>query len=252
MYEKTLTPRLSFCITCKNRFHQIKQTLPKNLKDNYEHRDLIEFVLVDFGSTDGLQEWVISRFASEIESGYLKYYYTEELKNWHACIAKNTSHILANHEILVNLDCDNYTGKNGGVFVLENMFRYGYDHTVLHQFSNVYGDGSYGRIALTKENFFRVGGYDESLGPMGYQDTNLILRLILAQLNYIHIGNRRYNLAIPNVKGEGVLDRSQSWMQMNYENYKISTSNILSGRLKANGEQTHIGIIDNVFSFSYE
>lgn len=45
-------PSLSFCITCKNRLAQIKQTLRQNLEDNRYGRDKIEFVLVDFGSTD--------------------------------------------------------------------------------------------------------------------------------------------------------------------------------------------------------
>ena len=47
---------LSFCITCKNRLHQISKTLPQNLKDN-KNKD-IEFILVDFSSKDGLKEYV--------------------------------------------------------------------------------------------------------------------------------------------------------------------------------------------------
>jgi glycosyltransferase involved in cell wall biosynthesis len=60
---------LSFCITCKNRLHQIKQTLPQNLTDNREMKGKVDFVLVDFGSTDGLQEWIIGNFEPEIEDG---------------------------------------------------------------------------------------------------------------------------------------------------------------------------------------
>lgn len=107
-------PTLSFCITCKNRFHQISKTLRQNLDDNSLFSELVEFVLVDFGSTDGLRKWVICNFRDELESGYLKYYYTEELPFWHCSVAKDTSHLLASGEILVNLDCDNFTGPNGG------------------------------------------------------------------------------------------------------------------------------------------
>ncbi|MDR2773869.1 MAG: hypothetical protein LBC19_03840, partial [Tannerella sp.] len=80
MKQKTV---LSFCITCKNRIHQIKQTLRKNLDDNVLCRDFIEFVLVDFGSTDGHREWILSEFTDELDSGYLRYYYTEALPFWH-------------------------------------------------------------------------------------------------------------------------------------------------------------------------
>ena len=52
------TPSLSFCINCKNCLHQIKETLRKNLDDNILHNDFIEFVLVDFASSDGLQNWI--------------------------------------------------------------------------------------------------------------------------------------------------------------------------------------------------
>lgn len=149
---------LSFCITCKNRLHQIKQTLPQNLADNIEMKGKIDFILVDFVSTDGLQEWVAENFESEIEEGYLKYYYTEELKDWHMSIAKNTSHILSQSGILVNLDCDNYTSKNGGRFILKNMIKDGVQDIILHQFSNRFGDGSFGRIALSRQNFIKIGG----------------------------------------------------------------------------------------------
>ena len=80
---------VSFCITCKNRLHQIRQTLRKNLSDNIMHQDFIEFILVDFSSTDGLFDWIISNFQSEMTSGYLKYYYTEALPYWHASIAND-------------------------------------------------------------------------------------------------------------------------------------------------------------------
>ena len=107
---------LSFCIACKNRLHQISQTLPQNLKDNRDTKDVIEFVLVDFGSTDGLQAWVKENFADEMEAGYLKYYYTEGVPVWHASIAKNTAHTLAENLIVVNLDCEYFTGKDEGLF----------------------------------------------------------------------------------------------------------------------------------------
>ena len=42
--------KVSFCVTCMNRFHQINKTLPQNLKDNIDHQNMIEFILVDFGS----------------------------------------------------------------------------------------------------------------------------------------------------------------------------------------------------------
>ena len=242
---------LSFCITCKNRLHQIRQTLPRNLEDNMAYKDVTEFVLVDFGSTDGLQEWVAENFTKEIEDGYLKYYYTEELPSWHTSIAKNTSHILANNHIVVNLDCDNFTGRNGGLFVIESMLKYGWDKTVLHQFGNEYNDGTHGRISLSRSNFLMLGGYDESFEPAGYQDNDFLLRAQLSGLHYIHLPDMEYNRAIANTHEEEIAftDSKLSWDEMDKRNRQMSLKNITSGKLKANTEKEHIGIIDNIYTF---
>ncbi len=220
-------PKLSFCITCKNRLHQLSQTLSKNLDDNRMSRDLIEFVLVDFGSTDGLQEWIFENFQNDLDTGYLKYFYTEKLPFWHASIAKNTAHLLADHEILVNLDCDNFTGINGGRLIIGQFLNQKND-IITHQFGGDIYDGSYGRIGVKRERFLEVGGYNEEFESMAYQDTDLINRLVATGSQYINIPDPRYNQAIRNTKEEGVLhtNSSISWIEMLSKNKKISEENI--------------------------
>lgn len=241
-------PSLSFCITCKNRLAQIKQTLRQNLEDNRYGRDKIEFVLVDFGSTDGLQEWLEKNFLEDIESGYLNCFYTDELPYWHASIAKNTAHFWAKNDIVVNLDCDNFTGPKGGKFIIDKMIKYGQHHTFIHQFSNEVGDGSFGRIAVSRKNFFMMGGYDESLGPYGCEDVNLLQRLWLKGYAYIHLPDKRYCKAIPNTKTEGIsnVDTDLEWWQLIQKSRRKSLENITSGKLLANKNKGHVGIISNI------
>ena len=227
-------PTVSFCITCRNRMWQIKETLPKNLKDNYECRDRVEFVLVDFASTDGLQEWVRDNFQDELKSGYLKYFYTEEMPQWNVCVAKNTAHRLGSNEVLVNLDCDNFTGPKGGDYVGGRMRVCGVDKTVFHMWAGEWFDGTFGRIAVSRRNFLRAGGYDEDFVLPAYEDADLVGRLRAMGLKRVKGRNRRYISAIPNVKGDGVVEDGAVWLGINDRNRAMSKKNIAEGRLVAN------------------
>ena len=240
-------PALSFCITCKNRLYQIRHTLRKNLNDNILHDDFIEFILVDFGSNDGLRDWVISNFQPELASGYLKYYYTEELPLWHASIAKNTAHLCAVGNILVNLDCDNFTGTWGGTYVMNTFARLG-DRIVTHQFNGRFDSGNYGRIAVKRKYFYMLGGYDESLDPMGAEDKDLILRHIQIGHKYVSLTDDRFNQAIPNTIQESILHTgsSKSYIEMLQYNKDLSYYNLSEGHSIANAGK--FGIRKNIFN----
>jgi len=216
-------PTLSYCITCKNQIHQIKQTLFQNMEDNRDSKDFVEFVLVDFGSDDGLQQWIIDNFISEIEEGYLKYYYTEEMQLWHDSIAKNTSHRLAKNDIVVHLDCDNFTGKNGGRFLIEQIKKYGWDKTILYQSGNESGNGPYEQISLSKSNFYKLGGYDESMEYSGSHEKDLLIRARWRALSCIN--------------------------QLSEKMYELTIKNINTRKIKANTDRDHIGIINNIYTF---
>lgn len=227
-------PTLSFCITCKNRFYQIRETLRQNLDDNAIYRDIVDFILVDFGSSDGLKDWVASSFKEELETGYLKYYYTDVLDSWHASIAKNTSHLLSRKDILVNLDCDNYTGIRGSAFVIRHFMENAND-IVLHQVLDSF-NGSFGRISVRREYFLAIGGYNESFLPMGYEDVDFIERLKSIGLTYIHDGNVKYNRSIPNSREEGLANIKEkvNYAEMVKKNMSESEYNISEGHIIAN------------------
>lgn len=240
--------QISFCMTCKDRFSQISETLPKNLKDNYSDRRFFEFVLVDFGSTDGLQDWVIDNFRDSIKEGYLKYIFTDELPNWHMSIAKNTAHLFASGAIVVNLDCDNYTGTKGGKFVKKCFEKY-QDEIVLHQFSGTWRDGSCGRVSLRKSLFCKIGGYDESFEPMGHQDIDLLWRLQRNGVRYVSDPSKEYNRAIKNTKEEGAkfCNSNLSWEEMSMKNRRASALNLASNNVIAN--KGIFGVRKNIFLY---
>jgi len=244
-----MAKKLSFCITSFNRFEQISLTLPKNIKHNQIFNNEVEFIVVDFGSTDGTSEWIIKNFFDELTSGYLKFFKTKPIDFWHACICKNTAHLLANGKIVTNLDCDNYVGPRGSGYVLSAFEKDG-DKLLLHQFSGVPFDGSYGRISTYKAHFERIGGYNESLYPVGYEDKDLLLRLVSYGLKYKHLFDKRYCQAIPNSKEEGMkyINTDISFEEMNLHNRRMAKQNITNGILIANNKIS--GIKNEVYRYN--
>ena len=87
-------PKLSFCITHKDRFEYLQKTLLQNLKDNEEDRLDIEFILMDFHESDEVMHWIREIFPKEIGQGYLKYF-RAKMQGWSAPLAKNTAHYVA-------------------------------------------------------------------------------------------------------------------------------------------------------------
>ena len=231
---------ISFCITVLNRLHQIKKTLRVNLSNN--DPKYCEFILVDFNSTDALKDYIHANFKTELKSGYLKYYFTTQLIYWHASLAKNTSHILANEKYVVNLDCDNFTGYNGGKKLLE--LHQENPNSIIHQSDLILGSGCCGRISLSKDNFIRLGGYDESFYPSGYNDPDLINRAEKLGIKYISWSNPNYNQAIKNTKEENIENcfTNITWDKMNKMNQLKSDFNIEHKEYVANRHKLHIGI----------
>ena len=241
--RKNCKRKLSFCTTHQNRLHQIRHTLPANLEHNRRHADIIEFVLVDFIKDDNVELWdfVKKNFAEDLESGYLKYFSTRKLPYFHASIAKNTSHRLARGGILVNLDCDNFTGPNGGRVVLNHFAKS--RNVFLHQFSDGYLYGNFGRIGYRKKDFMAIGGYDQLMLPMGYQDMDLITRLQAYGKTKISFDSAEFNRAITNDKeylhpATGIVD----YGVMNSLNKEMSLYNINNNIIVANQNLRFIGI----------
>jgi len=169
-----MTRLVSFCMTCKNRKPQLEKTLRTNLLDNVADRRRVEFVLVDF-DTPGLREWIAASFQDELADGYLRYYHSSALPYWHASVAKNTSHRVSTGKIVVNLDCDNFTGRHGGRFLMHVFEKFGYD-AIFHQRNPDTAEPNWGRIAMSRESFDALGGYAENMMPAGGQDHDLLAK----------------------------------------------------------------------------
>lgn len=183
--------KISYCTTCKGRLHHLQQTLPANLKAE-EGNPNVEFLVLDYGSEDGLGDWIRENFQKEIASGRLIYARTEA-EYFKMAHAKNMAHRLATGDILCNVDADNFIGRGFSNWLktqfLENPDTIVSTHPVElgHLFVNkldrlmgrkpsVRIAGIGGRIAIGARDFNRLGGYDEDIEGWGPDDVNITMR----------------------------------------------------------------------------
>ena len=112
--------QISFCITCMNRLKHLQETLEKNILDNFLV-DEVEFVVLDYNSQDGLEEWIARSMMKYIEMGILVYYRTTEPVHYLRSHSRNMVFRLAEGKIVCNLDADNYLGKGFAEFMLKEF-----------------------------------------------------------------------------------------------------------------------------------
>src|SRR5579862_9751601 len=118
--------KVCFATTCRGRAEHIKKTLPINLENNKKGT----FVLLDYGSPDDLIEYISSNHVKDLESGRLVLY-SLEAERFRMSHAKNVAHrcaILEGADVLVNLDADNFTGKDFDIYIEELFEKAKCDH----------------------------------------------------------------------------------------------------------------------------
>jgi hypothetical protein len=174
--------RISYCTTCMGRLAQIKKTLPRNLYVTGAYPG-VEFILVDYSSPDGLEEWVAMNFRSEIKTGRLVHFKVPEKTRFFVAHAKNIAHHLARGSVVCNVDADNFVDWEFTGF-LDALFSKR-ERVFLRSQG---GLAAFGRIAMLKCDFLTLGGYDEEMSQgWGYEDNDLIARMKLYGLKEIKL-----------------------------------------------------------------
>ena len=224
-------PTISFCTTCFNRAYQLKQVFAANAKVIAQDRTL-EWVILNYASEDDLDEFM----RRQLPAVSRRIVYARETKKWpwHASIAKNMAHRLGAGAVLMNLDGDNFIGNAAEVIRL--IFAEG--AKVLHLQSDTRRDGTYGRIAMAREVFHSLGGYDETFEPMAYQDCDLLIRAVASGLGepawrYPTPPGSAIRNSIPD-KIKNCLSRGLTWQQMQRINREKSVRNLAARRFVAN------------------
>jgi len=224
---------ITFCVHCRNRLDQLKKTLPENLAVISRYPN-VGMTLLNYNSADNLHDWARSKLAGEISSGKLIYARETRSRIFHCSKSKNLAHKLAHGRFLVNLDADNFIGDTIPLIV-ENLARH--PRLVLRTWTGEFTDGTCGRIGIHRRDFHRLGGYDESFLPMGFQDLDLIIRARAIGIPLLDV--RCDAKALPNPKSRsikhiGEVANRMTWEEMNLRNMNRSQRNRANGKLRAN------------------
>lgn len=219
--------KISYCITCMGRAYQLRQTLPLNLAVTAGWN--VEFVVLDYNSNDGLGDWIKAEMWAEILAGRLVYGRTEEPTHFNMPHAKNLSHCLASGNILCNLDADNFLAEEFTRY-LDGCFR-AEPATITQGHGNV---GFAGRVAIGREWFFKLGGYDEQMGDgWGYEDQDLVFRGLGMGLKLAKFPDA-FALVLQHSNEERTINH-KSRSRTERSHMRLSRANMAQGRLVANG-----------------
>jgi GT2 family glycosyltransferase len=159
-----------------NRLFHLRETLLSNIENNIDEN--VEFVLLDYNSTDGLENWVRTKLAHYISNGIVKYVKTDEPECFRRSHSRNLAVNCASGEIIILNDADNYLGSNYISWV-RNMFAEHGDEIVITTISRVMAPfrDQGGKISFLKSKFIKLGGFDESMIGYGFEDIDLVDRL---------------------------------------------------------------------------
>jgi hypothetical protein len=169
---------ISLVTVCMNRLHHLQQTLPRNISDNeaYEH---LEFVVLDYNSTDGLGKWINSHMGAYLENGRLQYYHTLEPACYHPAHSRNMAFLLSKGQLVCNIDADNFSGGHFAAYLNKQFCEN--EKSVLITFGGsrqLAPKDAYGRVCITRNDFIAVNGYDECIDQYCGEDIDLAKRIM--------------------------------------------------------------------------
>lgn len=173
-----------------NRLSFLQQTLPKNIIDNNDY-DNLEFVILNYNSKDDIDTWIQDNYSDLIKIGRLIYVKEFTATHFYPSHSRNVCARMTSGDIICNVDADNFTGEGFAAF-LNKAFK----HTSIAIGSDTHTKNhpsTFGRIAIERREFVRLGGYDESFVGWGSEDGDLIRRCIKLNFNQIVIPSQYLN-----------------------------------------------------------
>lgn len=220
--------KISICTNCMGYLEFLKKTYIKNIEDNIDYPE-VEFVLLNYNSKDGLDEWVRENLMKYIEMGTLNYYYTTEPIYYSMTHSRNASFKLAQGEIVNNVDADHYVNK--GFAERINILANNFPHKTVFVKSR---QKNRGRLGLYKKEFLELGGYDENIKDYGFDDSDLLFRASALGYQAVKFTGDFFVLAEDHDRHPVDNYENKNWKYKQRMNTLISMLNLLYRRYIAN------------------
>lgn len=169
--------KISYCIPVMNRLDDIKGTLAHNLNANSDFHDDVEFLVIEFGQSREVSEWISSEptFQRALADGVLRVVSDPEtLDIWHFGRAKNAFRKHLRGQIYSSLDADNFVTAEETAWLLKQAEKYPLGF-IAHHFSGDFGDGTCGRVSMPT-SLYRDVGYDPRMLPRQWDELGLIAK----------------------------------------------------------------------------
>lgn len=185
--------KISFCTVAMNRLHHVQETVKKNIEDNLSYPDL-EYVLLDYNSSDGLEQWVFENMNDYVEKGILKYYKTVSPSCFNRTHSRNLLFKLSTGDIICNIDADNYAGEGFAHYTNEQFFKQKNIFLVADTKKREYFlRNAFGRFCVEKSDFLKIGGLDESMDGYGAETIDFYDRLLEFSIDEVIIPSKFLN-----------------------------------------------------------
>jgi hypothetical protein len=234
---------LSFYTVVMNRLHHLEQTLPVNMRDNQE--ETTKFLVLDYNSDDGLQQYILERFSDELKQGRLEYHRYAHAKYFSHSHSRNLAVNLIDTEFICNLDADNYTGPSFDRYLQQEFSLH--ERVVISALSNshkIYG--AFGRMATRKRDFVAVGGYDEAFEGYGFEDYDLVSRLQESGLEKVLIDAPEFLRSLSHDNNDRVArEWTHDQLQVLYRQQVSDSVQVLLYLFKDNS--MHYGVVNEDF-----
>lgn len=171
--------KISFCTSCTKRLHHIRETYLLNIELNLDYGE-VEFVLLNWNSGDGLDEWVEKNLGDYINEGVVKYLHTKSPSEFDMARTKNVTARNASGEIVCWVDGDNFISEGYADYLNETFCEN--EDIILNNIVRITrkreGRPNWGRIALFKKYFMEVRGYDEAFNGWGWEERDFKNRIM--------------------------------------------------------------------------